>query len=124
MKTVVWLHFLSRQQREHAKGIFTCTELANVADGSPGVINVALGRLVRQGHMCRYAPGRYGLPEGVAVEELVASIDPDAYVTGAHALFRHGHITQIPREIDCFTRRPAQKVLMTLTLSNSGWGGI
>ncbi len=26
--------------------------------------------------------------------------------------------------IDCFTRRPAQKVLLTLTLLNSGWGGI
>jgi hypothetical protein len=105
MKTVAWLHFLSRQQRQHGKGIFTCTELANVADGSPAVINVELGRLVRQGHIRRYAPGRYGLPEGVAVEELVTSIDPDAYVTGAYALFHHGYITQIPREIECFTRR-------------------
>ena len=105
MKTVAWLQFLTRQQRQYGKGIFTCTELANVANASPAVMNVELGRLVRQGVIQRYAPGRYGLPEGVAVEELVASIDPDAYITGAYALFHHGYITQVPREIDCFTRR-------------------
>lgn len=105
MKTVAWLHYLTRQQRQHGKGIFTRTELANVADASPAVINVELGRLVKRGVVRRYAPGRYGLPEGVAVEELATSIDPAAYVTGAYALFHHGHITQVPREIDCFTHR-------------------
>ena len=105
MKTTDWQKFLTRQQAEEGKRIFSVAELANVADASPAVINVALGRLVRQGVIRRYVPGKYGLPAGVLVEDLVAAIDSDAYVTGAAALAQNGFITQMPRLIECFTRR-------------------
>lgn len=105
MKAVEWGRFLTEQRSLYGKGVFSVTELANVADVSPTVINVQLGRLVRQGVIRRWAPGRYGLPEGVSAEELAHAIDGDAYVTGGYALARHGFITQQPREIDCFTRR-------------------
>lgn len=105
MKAVEWVRFLADQRKRHGKAVFTVTELANVADASPAVINVELGRLVRRGVICRWVPGRYGLPDGVTAEELVTAIDADAYVTGACALAHHGLITQVPRQIDCFTRR-------------------
>jgi len=105
VKTTDWQKFLTRQQAEEGKRIFSVTELANVADASPAVINVALGRLVRQGVIRRYVPGKYGLSVGVLVEDLVAAIDSDAYVTGAAVLARNGFITQVPRVIECFTRR-------------------
>ena len=105
MKTLDWLKFLAHQQGRSNKRVFSVTELANVADASTAVVNVELGRLVRKGLLQRYVPGKYGLPDGVAVEELVTAIDPDAYVTGAAALARHGLITQIPHEVECFTRR-------------------
>ena len=69
------------------------------------MLNVQFGWLVRQGVICRYVPGRYGLPDGVAAEDLVASIDPDAYATAASAAARHGLITQVSQVIECFTRR-------------------
>lgn len=105
MKAVEWMRFLADQQRLHGKGVFTVTELANVAHASPAAMNVELGRLVRQGVIRRWVPGRYGLPQGVTVAELATAIDPDAYATGAYALAQHGFITQMPRLIDCFTRR-------------------
>jgi hypothetical protein len=105
MKSVEWGRFLTEQRARYGKSVFSVAELANVADVSPTVINVQLGRLVRQGVIRRWAPGRYGLPEGVTAEELAHAIDGDAYVTGSYALARHGFITQQPREIDCFTRR-------------------
>lgn len=105
MKTLDWLKFLAHQKTRFDKRIFSVTELANAADASIAVVNVELGRLVRKGVLQRYVPGKYGLPDGVAVEELVTAIDVDAYVTGAAALARHGLITQIPREVECFTRR-------------------
>ena len=105
MKAVEWGRFLTEQRARYGKGVFSVTELANVADASPTVINVQLGRLVRQGVIRRWAPGRYGLPEGVTAEELACAIDGDAYVTGGYALARHGLITQQPREIECFTSR-------------------
>lgn len=105
MKTIDWLRCLSRQQAEEGKRIFCVAELANIADTSAAVINVELSRLVRRGVICRYVPGKYGLPEGVAVEDLVRAIDSDAYVTAAAALARHGLITQVPRVVECFTRR-------------------
>jgi hypothetical protein len=105
VKTTDWQKFLLRQQAEEGKRVFSVAELANAADASAAVINVALGRLVRQGVIRRYVPGRYGLPDGVAVEDLVAAIDSDAYVTGAAALARNGFITQMPRVVECFTRR-------------------
>lgn len=105
MRAVEWVRFLTEQRARHGKVVFSVTELANVADVSPAVLNVQLGRLVRQGVIRRWVPGRYGLPEGVAAEELAHAIDGDAYVTGGYALARQGFITQQPREIDCFTRR-------------------
>lgn len=105
MKAVEWVRFLAEQRDRHGKGTFSVTELANVADASPAVINVQLGRLVRQGVIRRWVPGRYGLPEGVTAEELAHAIDADAYVTGGYALARQGFITQHPREIECFTIR-------------------
>lgn len=105
MKAVEWVRFLAEQRDRHGKGVFSVTELANVADASPAVINVQLGRLVRQGLIRRWVPGRYGLPDGVSAEELAHAIDADAYVTGDYALARHGFITQQPREIQCFTIR-------------------
>jgi len=105
MKAIEWVRFFSDQRARFRKSLFTVTELANVADASPAVMNVELGRLVKQGVICRWVPGRYGLPDGVTADELAASIDSDAYVTGAHVLAYHGYITQMPREIDCFTRR-------------------
>ena len=86
MKAVEWVRCLTDLRDRHNKRVFTVAELANVADASPAVINVELGRLVKRGLIRRWVPGRYGLPEGVTAAELVAAIDPDAYVTGAFAL--------------------------------------
>jgi hypothetical protein len=105
MRAVEWVRFLSDQKTRHGKGVFSVTELANVADVSPAVMNVQLGRLVRRGVIRRWVPGRYGLPDGVKPEELARAIDSAAYVTGSYALARHGLITQQPREIECFTTR-------------------
>lgn len=105
MKAVEWVRFLTDQRHQHGKTVFSVAELANVADATPAVLNVQLGRLVRQGLIRRWVPGRYGLPDGVTAEDLAAAIDADAYVTGAYALSRQGIITQQPRGIDCFTRR-------------------
>lgn len=105
MKAIDWIRFFMRQRSESGKQIFSVTELANAAGLSAAVINVQLGRLVRQGAICRYVPGRYGLPDAAAAEDLVVSIDPDAYVTAAAAAARHGLITQVPQIVDCFTSR-------------------
>lgn len=105
MKTTDWQKFFVQQQAEEGKRVFSVAELANAADASAAVINVALARLVRQGIIRRYVPGKYGLPDGVSAEDLVAAIDSDAYVTGAAALASKGFITQVPRVIECFTRR-------------------
>ena len=80
MKTIDSLRCFSRQQAEDGKRVFCVTELANIADTSAAVMNVELSRLVRRGVICRYMPGTYGLPEGVAGEDLVRAIDSDAYV--------------------------------------------
>ena len=105
MKAIEWLRFFADQRARHGKGVFTVTELANVANVSAAVLNVQLGRLVSKGLIRRWVPGRYGLPAGVTAEDLAAAIDADAYVTGAYALALQGFVTQQPREIDCFTRR-------------------
>lgn len=105
MKAIEWVRYLSDQRERYSKNLFTVTELANVADASPAVINVELGRLVKQGVIRRWVPGRYGLPKGVTADALAAAIDSDAYVTGAYALAYHGFITQELQEIACFTRR-------------------
>lgn len=105
MKSREWQRFLETQQQRHGKKFFTLTELANVADASRAVIKVEVGRLVRQGVIVRYSRGNYGLPGAVRPEELLAELDPFAYITGAYALNRHNVITQVPTEITCFTNR-------------------
>jgi len=105
MKARDWQRVLERQRRDHAKTLFTATELANMARTSLAGVNVQLGRLASQGILTRYARGIYGLPTGVQPETLARTIDSAAYVTGAYALFRHNIITQVPNEITCFTNR-------------------
>ena len=105
MKALEWMRFFTTQRNRYGKNVFTVAELANVAGSSPAVMNVELGRLVKQGVIRRWVPGRYGLPDGVTAAALVTAIDAGAYVTGAYALAAHGLITQVPLEIDCFTRR-------------------
>jgi len=68
-------------------------------------LTAELRRLVSKGVVARYAPGKYGLPAGVTVKDLLMAIDSDAYVTAAAALARHGLVTQVPQLVECFTRR-------------------
>lgn len=105
MRALDWYRFLLDQRREHGKALFSSAELANVAGSTPGVMNVQLVRLAKQGVIRQYARGLYGLPSGVDVESLVRAIDDGAYVTGAYALYRHGIITQVQRQVVCFTNR-------------------
>ncbi len=105
MKAREWQRVLETQRRDHAKTLFTATELANLAQTSLPSVNVQLSRLASQGVLTRYARGIYGLPSGVQPETLAHAIDPASYVTGAYALFRHNMMTQVPTEITCFTNR-------------------
>ena len=105
MRALDWQGFFQQQRDEHRKVVFTTAELANVAQASPGVLNVALRRLVKQGVLARYAAGRYGLPGAVSPEDLVPTLDTSAYVTAMYSLYRHQIITQAPTEITCFTNR-------------------
>lgn len=89
----------------HGKVLFTVTELANITNNSLASANVELARLVARGVLVRYAKGRYGLPDSVAPEALVSSLDSHAYVSGAYALHRHGMVTQAQVEICCMTDR-------------------
>jgi len=103
MKALKWQRYFETQHQFHSKTVFSVAELANVAGTSTHNLNVELARLEKQGVIVRYTAGRYGLPGIVSIEELVSSLDPDAYVTGAYALYLHGLITQVPTEIVCFT---------------------
>ncbi|MBN1672618.1 MAG: type IV toxin-antitoxin system AbiEi family antitoxin domain-containing protein [Kiritimatiellae bacterium] len=105
MKRLEWYMFLLNQQRQFGKVVFTVTELANVAGVSLQVANVELARLVEAGILARYARGRYGLPEVVSPDDLLPLLDSRAYLTGTYGLHRHNLITQIPRDIACFTSR-------------------
>ena len=105
MKAIDLLRFLQQQRDEHAKVIFTTSELANAAGGNPRSLNVALDRYVTSGVIARYTPGRYGLPGEVSPEDLVPAIDTSAYITGQYGLYRRQMITQMPAEITCFTNR-------------------
>ena len=105
MKALAWVRYLNEQRDRYGKTLFTVTEMANVAGASSTVMNVELGRLVKQGVVRRWATGLYGLPTGVTPASLATAIDSTAYVTAAWALAQYGYITQQPREIDCFTRR-------------------
>jgi len=105
MKTLAWQQFFAEQREQHGKVIFSVAELANVAQTSLHALNTELGRLVQRGLIRRYAQGRYGLPQGVETQTVVASIDSGAYITGLYALFLNHLVTQAPAEITCFTNR-------------------
>ena len=105
MKTLAWQQFFNEQRDLHGKAVFSVAELANAARTTPHVVNTELGRLMSRRIITRYAQGRYGLPKGVEPEQLVQSLDPDAYITGFYALFRRHLVTQVPTEITCFTNR-------------------
>lgn len=109
MRAIDWQQFLQEQRDRHGKVVFTTTELANVSSQDWPSLKGALRRLVARGVMQRYVEGRYGLPGAVAVEALVRSLDPAAYVSGIYALYRHQLITQVPSEIHCFTDRRHNK---------------
>jgi hypothetical protein len=64
-----------------------------------------LARLVKKGVLARYATGVYGLPGAAMPEDLVATLDAAAYLTGMFALHRHNLITQAPAELTCFSNR-------------------
>lgn len=105
MKTLDWHQFFLDQQRAHGKVLFTASELANVAQTSLHSLNTELGRLVARGLLYRYARALYGMPGVIRTDDLVAAVDPGAYVTGFFALFRHNLVTQVPVEVTCFTSR-------------------
>jgi hypothetical protein len=105
MKALDWIKFLEVQKTQHGKVLFRVAELANVAGRSHHAMNVELARLVKNGILARYATGVYGLPDVATPEQLVATLDADAYITGMFALYRHNLITQVPAEILCFTIR-------------------
>lgn len=105
MKALAWQKYLQVQYKLYNKTIFSVAELANVAGTSAHNLNVELARLEKHGIIIRYTTGRYGIPGIASAVELVSSLDPDAYVTAAYALYLHGFITQVPTEIVCFTKR-------------------
>jgi len=109
MKSRDWRNYLESQHRDHAKVLFTVTELANAAGTTRRAVNVELARLRRQGEIVKYAHGRYGLPRAVTVETLLAAIDSHAYITGSFALHTHSLITQMPTRITCMTDRYSPK---------------
>ena len=105
MKAREWQRFFESQLRLESKKVFGVTELGNVAGVSSHALNVELDRLVKRGIIVRYARGKYGLPNAVAPEELLPTLDTGAYITGMYALHRHNLVTQVPVEITCFTNR-------------------
>jgi hypothetical protein len=105
MKTLAWQKFFAEQRAAHGKVIFSAAELANAARTALHALNTELGRLARRGVIARYAQGRYGPPQGVAPEAILAAVDPGAYITGFYALFRRHLVSQAPMEVTCFTQR-------------------
>lgn len=105
MKTLAWQNFFAEQKAQHGKVVFSVAELANAAQTSLHAVNTELGRLVGRGIIQRYAHGRYGPTRGVAPEDILAAVDPGAYLTGFYALFRCHLVTQAPMEVTCFTHR-------------------
>src|SRR5436853_5261300 len=103
MKTLSWQDFFAKQRALHGKVVFSVAELANAAQTTLHSVNTELGRLVRRGLITRYAHGRYGPTQGVAAEDILAAVDPGAYITGCYALFRRHLVTQVPNEVTCFT---------------------
>lgn len=115
MKASAWRAYLQEQRENHAKVLFTLTELANVACASPAALNVELARLRRQGIIVRYAYGLYGMPGAVSPYVLVSAIDAHAYVTGHYALYDHQMVTQRPVTITCFTDRRSPRARTRIT---------
>ncbi len=115
MKVLEWQRYFENQHKLNSKTVFSVAELANVSGTSAHNLNIELARLKKKGVIVRYAVGRYGLPGIVSIEELVSSLDPDAYVTAAYALYMHGLITQVPIEIICFTQRRHNRSRIRLT---------
>lgn len=111
MKSQAWQQFLNEQRREHAKTLFTVTELANVAGVSRNALNVELARLRRQGIVAQYAHGLYGLPGAVTPELLLPAIDAHAYLTASYALYVRNFITQAPARITGFTDRYSPRAM-------------
>jgi hypothetical protein len=105
VRALEWQQYLETEQRSNGKIVFTCAELANVAAAPLRSVRVSLNRLQKQGVLVRYAHGRYGLPAAVTPQLLLPTLDSGAYITGAYALFLHNLITQVPREVCCFTNR-------------------
>ena len=105
MKALEWIKFLETQKTLHGKVLFRVAELSNVSGRAPHALNVEVARLVTKGILARYAAGVYGLPGAVTPEQLVATIDADAYITGMFAMYRHNLVTQAPTVITCFTNR-------------------
>jgi len=105
MKTLDWIKYFGEQRARHGKVVFSAPELANVARTTLHCVNTELGRLIQRGVVHRYAQGRYGPVEGVRPEDVVAAVDPGAYITSLYALFHHHLVTQVPVEVVCFTHR-------------------
>lgn len=105
MKTIAWHKYLLDQKELHGKVLFSVSELANIGNTTPAVLNLALARLAANGVITRYVRGWYGLPGQVIIDQLVSSLDTGAYITGAVALYRHGVITQMQTQTVCFTNR-------------------
>ena len=105
MKSLEWQNFFAGQRAEHGKVVFSVAELANVAQTSLHAVNTELGRLVGRGIIHRYAHGRYGPSQGVGPEDILAGVDPGAYITGFYALFQRHLVTQALTEVTCFTHR-------------------
>jgi len=115
MNAIDWQKTLQEQREKYGKVLFTVTELANISSLDTRTLKVSLSRLVERGIIQRYATGRYGMAGAVGVEDLVASIDGSAYITGMYALYRHQLITQSPTEISCFTNHRHNRARVRVT---------
>lgn len=115
MKALEWMKFLEAQKTQHGKVLFRVAELSNVSGREPHALNVEVARLVKKGILARYATGVYGLPGAVTPEQLVATIDADAYITGMFALHQYNLVTQAPTTITCFTNRRHNRSRVRIT---------
>ncbi|NLF41035.1 hypothetical protein GX586_16450 [bacterium] len=105
MKALELHQHLEEQLRSHGKRIFTVAELANFAGSSVAATRVELHRLRHMGVIEQYAHARYGLPGGATAEELLASLDSGAYISGMYALHAPGMVTQVPHRVTCITNK-------------------
>lgn len=105
MKAREWQRTLTALRDQTGKEFYRSTELANISGANYRFIATSLARLVNDAVLVRYATGIYGLPDCHDVAQLVRALDPNAYVTGAAALYHHGLITQHITGITCFTNR-------------------